>query len=153
MSARGVPSVYSSSAVRPRFQLPLLLVPGLLSAAPVETSARNRLPGTKAVSARDTGTIPWLTDAPVSSKPISFIEPRLTRANGRSSWLIAERIAAHMPRLLLWRAWNLTRALCVLAEPVRAISSTSSPIILFRVCSYRCCLSANGLRSDHLAPG
>ncbi|XP_041451822.1 uncharacterized protein LOC111076103 isoform X2 [Drosophila obscura] len=57
-----------------------------------------------------------------------------------------------MPRLLLWRAWNLTRALCVLAEPVRAISSTSSPIILFRVCSYRCCISANGLRSDHLAP-
>ncbi|XP_034668992.1 uncharacterized protein LOC117902038 [Drosophila subobscura] len=94
-----------------------------------------------------------LTDAPVSSSPISVFGPRLTCANGLSSRLTAERIAAHMPRRFLWRIRNRSRALCALADLVRLVSARWSPNILLLAWLYRCHLSCNGLRSDPLASG
>ncbi|XP_034140788.1 uncharacterized protein LOC117591579 isoform X2 [Drosophila guanche] len=96
---------------------------------------------------------PQLTDAPVSSSPISVFGPSLTCANGLSSRLNAERIAAHTPRRFLWRIWNRFRALFALVYLVRIISATWPPSILLLAWLYRCRLSCNGLRSDHLASG
>ncbi|XP_034140838.1 uncharacterized protein LOC117591626 isoform X2 [Drosophila guanche] len=96
---------------------------------------------------------PQLTDAPVSSSPISVFGPSLTCANGLSSRLNAERIAAHTPRRFLWRIWNRSRALFALVDLVRIISATWPPSILLLAWLYRCRLSCNGLRSDHLASG
>ncbi|XP_041451736.1 uncharacterized protein LOC111082047 isoform X2 [Drosophila obscura] len=107
---------------------------GLLSAEPIQTFARNRPQDTVIASMTDTRIIPsgasglcmpslpshglgsdevyrpQLTDAPVSSSPISVFGPRLTCANGLSSRFTAERIAVHMPRRFLWRIRNRSRA-------------------------------------------